>query len=314
MKLRNIYVICRDNYTSISVLEVKNKNANRAVMEVAGWNSASDSLMNIAQIGGFMEKKAIAVIDNVPGPYMKRNSFEVSREVGDKIVRSKMEVLHALDCIISLYDDMGLSAEPSLGVDIKLPAYKDFSEYVGYLTKLEFLFSKCTFLDVEGERFEFQNVDVGSSWITFLVVGEAIAGGSIRLIKNLLEVIERAQTLRSKHLECEKQKAALEREKQNNERKQVILDYLEESYKKAVDMVIGELETVTGCEIKNEDGDERGRIKLCLEHTGELLEQGLQFYSTIDSPQEAKALFQPMEMKYLEMEKRLELLEKKNED
>ena len=68
------------------------------------------------------------------------------------------------------------------------------------------------------------------------------------------------------------------------------------------------------CKVKNEDGDEMGRINLCFEKMGELIDKGLQIRSSVDAPKEAQALFKPLEMKYLQISNSLKLLENKDEN
>lgn len=109
------------------------------------------------------------------------------------------------------------------------------------------------------------------------------------------------------------QQQDIEREKRNAAEKEVIIKYLTETHKKQVDVAIKELEAATGYKVENKDGDERLRIEQCMERLGILLEKGLQIYAAIDTPDEAKALFQPLEMKYLEYQKKIELLEVKEE-
>lgn len=83
-------------------------------------------------------------------------------------------------------------------------------------------------------------------------------------------------------------------------------------YKKEIDAAIEELENLTGHEVA--DADERSRIELAFQKMGELLDKGLQIYSTIDSPKEVKALFDPLEMKYIELGKKIELLVDKKDE
>lgn len=59
---------------------------------------------------------------------------------------------------------------------------------------------------------------------------------------------------------------------------------------------------------------EFGRIEQCFEKMGVLIEKGLQIRASIDSPSETKALFEPLEMKYLEIGNTLKLLEKNKEE
>lgn len=54
-------------------------------------------------------------------------------------------------------------------------------------------------------------------------------------------------------------------------------------------------------------------VKLNYKRTGELLGKGMKIYSAIDSPKEVKALFEPLEMKYVSMIDALKLIDQKQE-
>ena len=83
-------------------------------------------------------------------------------------------------------------------------------------------------------------------------------------------------------------------------------------YQKQVDVAISELEEKTSYKVKNEDGDEPQRIKKCIESMGSLIEQGLRIYSAIDAPKETKALFAPLDMKYISVDESVKVIEDKN--
>ena len=62
---------------------------------------------------------------------------------------------------------------------------------------------------------------------------------------------------------------------------------------------------------KLQNGEERGMVEQAFEKMNVLLEKGLQIYSTIESPQEVKALFEPLEMKYISVSNGVKLIEEK---
>ena len=208
---------------------------------------------------------------------------------------------------------MGLNTEERIGIDIKLPKYRDFSEFVQYVNDLEKILTKCPFLQAENEELVFDNVDVGSTWLSFVVVANiAIAGGSV-LLNNIAAFVDKCIVLRSHYLTLKKQKAQLESDERTEAEKETIRKYLEDMYKMQVDAAIKELEETTGHKVENKDGDENGRINFCMEKMGALIDLGLQIHSSIDSPKETQVLFEPLEMKYSRISDSLKLLEKKSD-
>lgn len=215
--------------------------------------------------------------------------------------------------IMDLCEKMGIENEDGfVGFNIKLPSFNDFSEFVGYVNDIEFILTKCPFLQCNEEKIEFKNVDICSTWLTFAINGVLLTAGISILLNNITSFVDKCIILRSHYLTAEKQKLDLENDKRNKQDKEVIRKYITELYKHEVDFAISSLEESTGYKIENKDGDEYLRITQCMDKMGILLEKGLQIHAAIDSPQEIKALFGPLEMKYIGYQKKLELLEKKD--
>lgn len=219
-------------------------------------------------------------------------------------------LLRTMEDIINLYEKMGMDTENKIGIDIKLPKYNDFEEFVSYINNIQFIFTKCPFLQAEDEKLQFENVDVGSTWLTFLVIGGILTSGSV-LLNNIAAFIDKCIILRSHYLTLKKQEQDLEKEEKDENEKKIILEYINNLYKKEVDAAIRELEEITKYKLENKDGDERGRVEQCFEKMGKLIDKGLQIYSTIDAPDETKQLFQPLEMHYIGIMDKIKLLEKK---
>ena len=79
-------------------------------------------------------------------------------------------------------------------------------------------------------------------------------------------------------------------------------------------MAIQDMDTISGYKMENKDGDERRRIEECFLRMGNLIDKGLQIHMSIDSPKEAQALFEPLEMKYISIAENLKMLEEKKEE
>ncbi len=312
MKLRNIYFVCRDNYNVIDNFEAKDKIiGGREGKEISGWNDVLNALMNTRKIKS-LEKESDSVINAVPELFRTQDKFNVRPEEWRMIYSAKKTLLRTLDDTMDLYEKMGMDTENRNGIDIKLPSFNDFTEFVDYLNDLRFVFTKCPFIQSSDEKLQFDNVDVGSTWLTFFVAGGALAGGSI-LLNNIASFIDKCIILRSHYLTVKKQKQDFENENKSEEEKKIILGYINSLYGKEVDTAIQELERITDYKIENKDGDERGRIEQCFEKMRNLLDKGLQIYSAIEAPSETRRLFEPLEMKYLEISNEQKLLEKKEE-
>lgn len=309
MKFRNIYILCKENYDAIEKMNSNSISINgRSGIKVSGWGNASYAVTRLMEADIF-KKQANLLIESIPVFYRTRDSFEVTNEEWKKIISAKNELLKIMNTVMLIFGETGQMTEERMGLDIKLPKYNDFSEFAEYIRELDFIFTKCPFVQDKEERITFENVDIGSTWLTFFLVGTGtVVGGSI-LLNNIVAFIDKCIILRSHYLSYQKQKNDLEIEKRNEDEKQTILSYISLTYTKEVDSVIKELETVTGHEVV--DADEQHRIRLSMEKMGFLIDKGLQIYSSIDSPAEVKVLFEPLKMKYIEIGKKIELLEDK---
>lgn len=312
MKLRNIYIICKETYGDISDLS-----AVEAVVDgmkgvrVSGWEKACRALLRLHEISALKED-----VDNLMHavPELLRTDDVFSVKLGEwgNIDHLRLELIRSMDNVMALYQSVEGDMESRIGVDIKLPKFNDFSEFVKYLNDLEFVLTKCPFLESADEKLIFDNVDVGSTWLTFFVVANGIAAGSI-VLNNIAAFVDKCIIIRSHYLTTKKQKQEIENGKKNEEEKRIIYEYLNEMYKNQVESAIKSLEEITKYTVENKDGDEFKRIERCFELMGEMIDKGLQIQVSIDAPSETKALFKPLEMKYLSVKESLELLEK-NED
>lgn len=285
----------------------------RTGVSIEGWIKISEALKKLSEIPS-MREKTDAFLAAIPSLCRRSNNpdiLDVTSNEWAVIDSEKMQLLLAMGTIIKLYEAMDLGEENEYGIDIKLPKVNDFSEYVEYISDVNFIFSMCPFLQTNQEKFSFKGQDVGSLWLNFAIVGASVGAGSI-IINNLLAFIDKCMVLRSHYLDMQKQKMNLEKEEKDNKYKETIMQYIDSIYKKEIEHCITELEDITGYQVKNNDGDELGRIKQCFEKMGNLIDKGLQIYSAIDSQKETQALFEPLEMKYLSIEKSLKLIEEKN--
>lgn len=313
MKLRNIYVLCKDNYEIVDNVVATEVSINgRTGRRVTGWNAAREALVLLMEVAS-LEAEAQKLIDSVPAFYRYKDSFDISREEWSDISSAKTTLLRTMDDTIDLYEKMGLDNENKVGLDIKLPKFNDFSEFVSCLKNIEFILTKCPFLKVKEEQLVFDNVDVGSTWLTFFVVGTAVVTGGSILLNNIAAFIDKCIIIRSHYLTMKEQKIKVEKTYKDIQEKEIIIKYIEAEYKELVDNSIKEMEELSSIKIENKDGDEYLRIKECFERTGELIDKGMKIYSSIDSPEEVKALFEPLDMKYVAVEEKMKLVDKEME-
>lgn len=310
MKLKNIYIVCKKNYEPISSCELE---INEELCECY--------LKDELRVKGILEqlscieylKKEVAHFNRI----LEEIEYFKARTQPDvsKFIEAKDRLTAKIASVIEFFESLGLEqgAEEMIGIDIKLPLKGDFTDFRKSIDDLDFLFTKCPFFNVKNERLCFDGLDVGSEWLTFIIVGTvgtSVLLGST-LLNNIAAFIDKCMVIKSHKLTIQQQENAVEKSAIEQKEKEELLKNLNRIYKIQVDNAIKELEEISGCKVV--DGDERGRVEQSFDKLGKLLDKGMQIYASIDAPPEAKALFEPIEMQYLLIENELKALEKKND-
>lgn len=223
----------------------------------------------------------------------------------------KERLLVAMRYVIKTYELINFHKEDMIGLDIKLPVSRNFSDFRKNIDDLDFILTKCPFFRSGTETLQFKSVHHGSVSLTFIVVGvgTAMVGGSI-LLNNIAAFIDKCFIIKSHELTVKKQKLEVENSELEKKEKEEIYKQLIKLYKIVVRNELKKLEQELNYEIK--DGDEMGRAEQSVEKFNKLIDEGIQIYSTIGSPDEIKALVEPLEMKYLSLIDQLKLIDKKD--
>lgn len=310
MRLRNIYVLCNENLEKVKAIKGATYTSNSSYTSVSGWDIFLDAYNKLHEIS-FLNEDISNLIRSVPEIYRHQNKFVVANNEWSKINRNRDKLVASMENVINLYESMELNSDEKTGIDIKLPKCDDFSDFKKCIDELEFILYKCPFFKAEGEDLRFNTLDVGSMWLNFLIIGVSIGAASI-ILNNIAAFLDKCSIVRSHKNIVEQQELQLQSMKMEEEKKNEILNGINQIYQAQVDTVISELENETGVKLK--DGEERGVVSQAFDKANTLIDKGLQIYSTIDSPKEVKALFDPIEMKYISISKGLKQLEDKESE
>lgn len=234
-------------------------------------------------------------------------------DVNDIALLSDMfqSFLNRIEDILFIFDSINIFVDEEIGINIKMPTINDLTDFKNYIDDLEFVFTKCPFLQDEKEKFKFNTVDNGSVWLILGITGISITVGSI-LLNNVVAFIDKCFVIRSHRLTCLKQKLEIEKSNFEQKEKDSLIESIQKIYKISIDNAIRELEESTGHKLT--DGDEKGRTENSIEKMNQLIDKGLQIYSSIGCPDEVKVLFKPLEMQYLLVEEKLKQIEKKDNE
>lgn len=307
MRLYNIYYvckICKENIEKISAPVVKNSSGQVIGYRINGWGDCKnviEEVRNIKCLTKYTENvyEALGVMER------DKDSPIVSPETKNKVLVSLENLRIAMQTIVALYDSLDIG-ESETGIDIKIPKCDSLKEYMDYLKEIDFILTQCPYLLSDDEEIKFKNVDVGSQWLTFVLV----TAGTFGILNNLAKIVEKAIAIKSHLLILRQQEELVTEMKLKNEATQETLDIFRKMKRDAMEGYVKDLESELG-ELK--DGEERGKVEKSLEKLCVLIDKGVEIYSSIDTPNEVKALFPMSENNLILPDNIVKLLEKKDE-
>lgn len=299
MNLRNIYLKSKNNIVNIEDIEVSkltpivdsdNLKDSKVFMDnIKYTDSIVKSLNNIMSIP-FLKKEAAELHELV----LECMRYPIREDNGKKIQNLRDILYSKMKSTIDLYESMGYKDVEGIEIDIKLPSCNNITDFKNYINDIEFIFTKCPFLQHERESIRFDSVDVGSTWLLLIIVG---VGATCVLANNLAALIDKSLIIKSHRITVEEQEQAQLEHLRKKQVKQEVLDVIIEYYKlmkkECINNSISEIEGQSGITLK--DGEERGRVEQTFAKMESLIDKGLQIYTAIDSPEEVKVLFPPIE-------------------
>lgn len=281
MRLHNIYYVCKTYITSVEKLTVTYTN-DRSIVCIENWKYFIKTLNELYKLQ--ILKKDIDSIYNSVGVYDRtKDKLDLPRGNYDNLEKNRNTLVKSMRTIIELYELMDVSITGS-GIDVKIPQCVSLKEYTDYLKDIDFIFTQCPYLLSKDEEIKFKGVDVGSQWLTFMVV----SGGAFYILNNLAKLIKKAIALRSYMATYKMQEEMLHTMELKNEVADGVVEAFSAMKHTVIKQYVGELKNDIG-ELK--DGEEEGKVEKSLEKLVDLMEKGVEIYSSIETPNEIKTLF-----------------------
>lgn len=309
MKFYNIYYICKsciEKIENVLIKEIRNSSNNALNgYRIWYWNDCKTILPELERISS-LQKYVNNVCKTMNFYALEQSAPELSVEAYKRFKEEFGKLETAVNTIIDLYEMMELG-KTDCGIDVKIPSCDSLKEYMDYLKEIDFVFTQCPYLQCDKEQIKFRNVDVGSQWLKF-IVGSA---GGFYILNNLAKLIERAIAMKSYLKTIRQQDEMLKTMQLKNEVTTETIDAFKTMKRITMEGYVKELESELG-ELK--DGEERGKVEKSLEKLAELIDKGVEIYSSIETPNEVKALFPMSENNVLLSDNIVKLLEEKSEE
>lgn len=307
MRLYGMYYICKKYINKVEEMkfDVSTRNGN-TIRSIRDWLEKSLVLNELATVKPLRED-ARELYEVFPVMYRDKNFFEVTQATAEKFMEKRKLLLAEMRTIILMYETINPNKTQGdiCGFDIKMPPINELSEFSQCIEDLNFVITQCPYLNKADGNIKFGSVDVGSTWLTFMIVGAA----GMTILTNFGKIIDQAVKIKSHMATVKIQEEALRSMEIKNEIASEVADAFRKVNKAMTQECVKELENDLG---KLSDGEEKDKVGRSVEKLALWMEKGMQIYSTIDASPEAKNIFpEQQEMNFLS-DDILKLIEMKN--
>lgn len=309
MRLYGMYYACKKYLQAVADMEVENRIANGSTIKfISGWKNKATILNELAKIEP-LRQEVRKFYETIPVMYRDQDRFDITTSNANKYIAARKELLTSMKAIVNLYESINSSKSSNnvMGIDIKLPQFNDIGEFSKCLQDLDFVIKQCPYLQNKDAEIKYSSVDVGSTWLTFLVIGAA----GITLIKNLCSIVDYAIKIKSHFLTVKAQEEAFQSLKLQNDVMIQVTEAFDRANNVVVQNCVEDLERELGA---LKDGEEKGKVGKSLEKLSFWMDKGLQIYSAIDAPDEIKDLFPEQEEMPKLSDDLIKLIEMKKEN
>lgn len=286
MRLYGMYYLCKEYIKLIEEMKIEGrKEGNHTIRFISDWKRKSVILNEIAELSP-MRERARKMYEVIPRVYRDSDKFDITDGDAQRFIAARTELVVAIDTVIELYETINDKQEKQIsgGFDIKLPEFKDIGEFSKCLEDLNFVINQCPYLRNGDCYIKYGAMDVGSTWITFLLLGSA----ATVLLTNLSKVVDAAVRIKSHVATVKMQEEALRSIEIKNELATEVMNTFKEVNNVITDQCIIELQREIG---ELNDPEEIDKTRRSLEKLALWMDKGMQIYSAIDAPAEIKDLF-----------------------
>lgn len=293
MRLYNTYYLCKQCEPAISNLKIATIQQNQAYA-IEDWENYTQALFTLRHVTALTE-----CIDDfyatIPVFVREKPKPEIGPETR-RILGVKQNIItNKIQTIIALYEGLN-SSENNNGIDVKIPSCESLEKYISCLKEIDFIFTQCPFLQHKEGQIKFNTVDVGSQWVTFLVVATTGTAVTSYILKNLAMLVDKAIQAKSHILNLKQQEEIIRSQDLQNSVLETNLEIFDSLRKHYLSEAVKEMESELDEEFIK-DGEERGKAEKSIEKLCGLLGKGVEIYASIDTQKEIQVLFPAFEDK-----------------
>ncbi len=235
--------------------------------------------------------KQIELIYSTHNTFYKGEPGALTNADRNKISQAAQEIKSSLLVMQSMCAALDVEVE-SDGFDVKLPPDITLAELAELTKDLNIVFTQCPLLQSDGGQIKLRGVDVGSSWLTFTVIGSAVAN---LITSTIAAIVGRVHALRAQSLKLKEYEEVVKQVEMKTE----ILQQVVESNKKIIKGLTAQAAAELAQDKNVTNPEDIERIRMTLDVLMEWSQKGMEIYAAIDSPEEIKTAFPSLEMQAL---------------
>lgn len=229
----------------------------------------------------------------IDGIFRFNSSIELLERDRDHINSAIQEIKLSLFIMKSMYQSLCFE-QNTFGFDVKLPPNTSLSELSDCAKDLNIIFSQCPLLHTEDEEIQLHGVDIGSIWLTFVIVGAGAATTSY-VIKNIAAMVDKILVIREHAAVCKRQEEAARQAKLKNDLLQSVIESNKTIIKSLTQNAVEEMAQ----ENQIQSPEEIAQIRASFDMLRKWINKGIKICAAIDAPEEIKAVFPPLETQAL---------------
>lgn len=296
MRLKNMYFLCKENQSIIAgrryITEERASGDTKYTCSNSDVIASLQALHPIDCLAKNIDVILSTLDDGVLSHFSKKHQ---------NIMGAWSQLNQQIETLVSLGESMGLNEFPS-GFDIKVPTNLEFDEFASCVEDINKVLRQCPYLHSTDGPIQFEGVDVGSTWLSFVVGGAVLLNLTIILDK-VIKLVSHMHTVKAQV----KQYKYLEMD-------QAFLTEMMEAHNKVqkslLDKCLKELQEECG----NLEPEDNERARLTLEILAKWMDRGMEIHASIGSKAEVKDLFPTLNsQKKLSSPAEIALMEEKAE-
>lgn len=210
----------------------------------------------------------------------------------NRIIGSVDRLHGKLTAMYNMCEMLGMNREAE-GFDVKLPPNITLRDAAQCMEDLDLVFSQCPAFPSDNQ-IKFSGVDIGSTWLTFIIAGAGIAA----ILRTVAELVDKAIAIRYHQMKCREEQERLRSLQLSNDMIEPVVAAHKAALEKMTADAVQELSAKHGVT----ENEEQERLRVSLDRLVKWMNRGMEIHAGINAPEETKLLFPPIERQSLPQE------------